>query len=67
MLTLRLFSEKERKWHGGETCWQAVQVFLFEHIGHRLIFRRDDTPGASAYGEQVEFDALMSKWPGSTR
>jgi hypothetical protein len=49
------------EWHEGERCWVAVQAYLFRHMGHRLVFREDNTPDAQAFGEVVDMDQLARR------
>lgn len=60
-LLLRLYSEMDGEWHEGERCWVAVQAYLFRHMGHRLVFREDNTPDAQAFGEVVDMDQLARR------
>lgn len=59
MLTLRLFSESQADWVDGNACWKACQLFLFQHMNHHLVFRKDDSFEAQDMARLSNYDALM--------
>lgn len=56
-----MYSERDSAWIGNEQCWHALQVFLFSHMGHGLVFRGDESDNAQAT-TAIEFDALRENW-----
>jgi hypothetical protein len=53
-----MFSEKEKKWIGGDRAWLAIQAFLQKHQGHSLIFDSDSKFPEMQLYDQQEFDEL---------
>jgi hypothetical protein len=56
-----MYSERDSTWIDNEQCWHALQVFLFSHMGHGLVFR-DDESGDAQSTTAVEFDTLRERW-----